>query len=76
MNGLDFEKPILELERKIEELKSFTSGKKIDLKSEIKKLEDKLTELRKEELVFSTGCKDLDRILAAVSYTHLTLPTN
>ena len=48
MNGLDFEKPILELERKVEELKSFTSDKKIDLKSEIKKLEDKLTKLRKE----------------------------
>ena len=48
MNGLDFEKPIIELERKIEELRSFTSNKKIDLKSEIKKLEDKLTKLRKE----------------------------
>ena len=48
MNGLDFEKPILELERKIEELKSFTSDKKIDLTSEIKKLEEKLLKLRKE----------------------------
>lgn len=48
MNGLDFEKPIIELERKINELKSFTSGKKIDLKSEIKKLEDKLGQLRKD----------------------------
>jgi acetyl-CoA carboxylase carboxyl transferase subunit alpha len=48
MNGLDFEKPIIELERKIEELRSFTSDKKIDLKSEIKKLEDKLAKLRRE----------------------------
>lgn len=48
MNGLDFEKPIIELERKIEELKSFTSNKKIDLGSEIKNLEDKLAKLRKD----------------------------
>jgi len=48
MNGLDFEKPISELESKIEELKSFTSDKKIDLNSEIKKLEAKLSRLRKK----------------------------
>lgn len=47
-SGLDFEKPILELERKIEELKKFTSSQKIDLSSEIKKLEDKLEKLKKE----------------------------
>jgi acetyl-CoA carboxylase carboxyl transferase subunit alpha len=46
--GLDFEKPILELERKIEELKKFTSEKKIDLSSEIKKLEEKLKTVKKE----------------------------
>lgn len=48
MNVLDFEKPIVELERKIEELRNFTSDKKIDLSSEIKKLEEKLEKLRKE----------------------------
>lgn len=48
MHGLDFEKPIAELERKIEELKSFTSNKKIDLGSEIKNLEEKLAKLRKD----------------------------
>ena len=48
MNVLDFEKPIVELERKIEELKNFTSDKKIDLSSEIKKLEEKLEKLRKD----------------------------
>ena len=48
MNGLDFEKPIIELERKIEELKGFTSDKKIDLINEIRLLEDKLSKLRKE----------------------------
>lgn len=46
--GLDFEKPILELERKIEELKKFTSSEKIDLSTEIKKLEDKLDRLKRE----------------------------
>ncbi|MFH1578482.1 MAG: acetyl-CoA carboxylase carboxyltransferase subunit alpha [Candidatus Omnitrophota bacterium] len=48
MNGLDFEKPITELESKIEELKNFTSNKKIDISSEIKRLEDKLFHLRTE----------------------------
>ncbi|MDD4879044.1 MAG: acetyl-CoA carboxylase carboxyltransferase subunit alpha [Candidatus Omnitrophica bacterium] len=46
--GLDFEKPILELERKIEELKKFTSSENIDLSTEIKKLEDKLDKVKKE----------------------------
>src|SRR3989338_5735169 len=48
MNGLDFERPIIELERKIEELRSFASEKKVDLSSEIKKLEERLIGLRKE----------------------------
>jgi acetyl-CoA carboxylase carboxyl transferase subunit alpha len=48
MNGLDFEKPILELENKIQELKNFTSQKKINLSSEIKRLEEKLSHLRVE----------------------------
>jgi len=47
-NGLDFEKPIVELERKIEELRSFTSREDIDLSSEIKKLEDRLVKVKKE----------------------------
>jgi acetyl-CoA carboxylase carboxyl transferase subunit alpha len=46
-NGLDFEKPIIELERKIEELKKFTSQEDIDLTSETKKLEAKLKEVKK-----------------------------
>jgi acetyl-CoA carboxylase carboxyl transferase subunit alpha len=47
MNGLDFEKPIVELEKKIQELKSFVSDKKIDLSSEVKRLEEKLETLKK-----------------------------
>jgi acetyl-CoA carboxylase carboxyl transferase subunit alpha len=51
MAGLDFEKPIVELEKKIQELKSFMADKKIDLSSEIKKLDDKLASLKKETYV-------------------------
>ena len=47
-SGLDFEAPILELERKIEELKKFTSKEDIDLTSEIKRLEEKLMQVKKE----------------------------
>ncbi|MFC1754920.1 acetyl-CoA carboxylase carboxyltransferase subunit alpha [Thermoproteota archaeon] len=53
MSGLEFEKPIVELEEKIEELKEFESrqaeGKrKVDLSSEVKKLEGKLLSLKKD----------------------------
>lgn len=48
MAGLDFEKPIVELEKKIQELKDYISDKKIDLSSEVKRLEDKLDHLRKD----------------------------
>lgn len=48
MVGLEFEKPIVELQKKINELKRFTSDKKIDLSGEIKRLEDKLEHLRRD----------------------------
>ncbi|MFH0917574.1 MAG: acetyl-CoA carboxylase carboxyltransferase subunit alpha [Candidatus Omnitrophota bacterium] len=51
MAGLDFEKPIVELEKKIQELKSFMVEKKIDLTSEIKKLDDKLEHLKKDTYI-------------------------
>jgi len=51
MAGLDFEKPILELEKKIQELKSFMAEKKIDLSSEIKKLDDRLEHLKKDTYI-------------------------
>jgi len=47
-SGLEFEKPILELERKIEELKKFTSSENIDLHSEIDRLGQKLDKLKRE----------------------------
>jgi acetyl-CoA carboxylase carboxyl transferase subunit alpha len=46
--GLEFEKPITELEKKIEELKGFVTDKKIDLTSEVKRLEEKLEHVRKD----------------------------
>jgi acetyl-CoA carboxylase carboxyl transferase subunit alpha len=46
--GLDFEKPILELELKIAELKSLASDGSIDLSEEIKTLEARLEKVRKE----------------------------
>lgn len=49
---LEFEKPIEELELKIEELKRITDGKDIDISSEVKKLEKKVEELRSE--IFSS----------------------
>jgi len=48
MAGLDFEKPITELEKKIQELKNFISDKNIDLSSEVRHLEDKLEHLKKD----------------------------
>jgi acetyl-CoA carboxylase carboxyl transferase subunit alpha len=45
---LEFERPIENLELKIEELKRISDGKDIDLSNEIKKLEKKVKELRAE----------------------------
>jgi len=45
---LDFEKPIVELENKIEELKSFGQDKKINLAPEVRKLEQKLSEMKQD----------------------------
>ena len=48
MPGLDFEKPIIELERKIEELKGFTTREDLDMSGELKKLEAKLSQIKKD----------------------------
>ncbi len=45
---LDFEKPLEELENKIEDLKRISGGKEIDIADEIKRLEKKARELRTE----------------------------
>lgn len=48
MRYLEFEKPIIELERKIEELVKFSDKENIDVSFEIKNLESKLLDLKKE----------------------------
>jgi len=45
---LDFEKPLEELETKIEELKKLSDGAEIDIASEIKRLEKKAKEIRSD----------------------------
>lgn len=45
---LEFEKPIADLEMKIEELKRLSDGKDLNLSGEVKKLEKKVKELRTE----------------------------
>ncbi|MCL4457083.1 MAG: acetyl-CoA carboxylase carboxyltransferase subunit alpha [Nitrospirae bacterium] len=49
---LDFEKPLEELETKIEELRKLSDGTEIDIASEIKRLEKKAKDLRSE--IFSS----------------------
>ena len=46
MPGFEFEKPIIELERKIEELKGLTSHKDINISGEIRTLEGKLLQIK------------------------------
>jgi acetyl-CoA carboxylase carboxyl transferase subunit alpha len=48
MPGLEFERPIIELERKIEELKGLASHKDIDISGEISRLDEKLARIKKE----------------------------
>ena len=45
---LEFEKPIIELEKKISDMKDFSLGENLELTSEIKSLEEKLEKLRKD----------------------------
>ena len=44
--GLDFEKPLLELEKQIEELKRMAGDRQMSVDEEIAPLEQKLAELR------------------------------
>jgi len=45
---LEFEKPLLELEQRIDELRSFADSQSIDVAKELKRLEAKADELRRE----------------------------
>jgi acetyl-CoA carboxylase carboxyl transferase subunit alpha len=46
--NLDFEKPIVELERQIEHLKRMATDRQLDVRGEIAPLEEKLVDLRRE----------------------------
>ncbi len=48
VEGLDFEKPVVELEKKIEELKRLGADNKVDFSKEIEGLEKKCDKLKKE----------------------------
>lgn len=48
MSALDFEKPIIELEAKINDLKKSGKTKKIDFEPEIKKIEQKIEKMKQE----------------------------
>jgi acetyl-CoA carboxylase carboxyl transferase subunit alpha len=45
---LDFEKPIVELERRIEDLRSFATGESLEVSEDLKRLERKAERLRRE----------------------------
>lgn len=46
--GLDFEKPIIELEKRITDMRSYAEVERLDLSDEIAKLEKKVEKLRKD----------------------------
>ena len=48
MNGLPFEKPITELEKKIEELRKFSVSQNIDVSEEIRQLEERAAHIKQE----------------------------
>ena len=48
VTGLGFEKPVLELERKIEELRKFSDTQQIDVSHEIKRLEKKASQIKQD----------------------------
>ena len=52
---LEFEKPLIELEREIENLKRFSRGKPIHFNEQLKGLEEKLYRLQKEIFSNLTG---------------------
>ncbi len=66
---LDVEKPLLELEEKIEELKQVNESGKIDLSKEIKALEKKARELKKD--IYSS-LTPWDKVLMARHTQRLT----
>ena len=54
ISTLDFEKPIVELEKKIAELRHLSANDNLDLQSEVKKLESRLEHVKKETYLHLT----------------------
>ncbi|NQD68514.1 acetyl-CoA carboxylase carboxyl transferase subunit alpha, partial [Bacillus haikouensis] len=48
VNEMEFEKPVVELKKKIAELKEFTQNSEVDLSKEIEKLEARLQKLQND----------------------------
>jgi acetyl-CoA carboxylase carboxyl transferase subunit alpha len=69
VNELEFEKPIIELKKKIVELREFTQNSDVDLSKEIEKLEKRLQKLENEIYV---NMKPWDRVQVA---RHPNRPT-
>jgi acetyl-CoA carboxylase carboxyl transferase subunit alpha len=69
VNELEFEKPLVELQKKILELKEFTKDSDVDLSSEIDKLETRYTKLENE---IYQNMKPWDRVQVA---RHPNRPT-
>lgn len=67
--ALPFEKPVIELREKIEELKEMTTGSEIDLSDEIKKMEERLAKLEND---IYGKLKPWDRVQIA---RHVERPT-
>ena len=65
MTSLDFEKPIRELERKIDELKELANGGMVDFGEEIKKLERKAKRLPRDLTQVEMRKLELARAMAA-----------
>ncbi|MGD6855535.1 acetyl-CoA carboxylase carboxyl transferase subunit alpha [Bacillus infantis] len=66
---LEFEKPVVELKKKIAELKDFTKDAEVDLSAEINKLENRLEKLEKD---IYENLKPWDRVQIA---RHPSRPT-
>lgn len=66
---LEFEKPVIELRAKIDELKKFTQNSEMDLSAEIERLETRLSKL---EADIYTNLKPWDRVQIA---RHAMRPT-
>ena len=60
---LDFEKPLVDLEEQIEQIRQLARDSEVDVSQQLLQLETLAT--RRREEIFSSP----------VSYTHLTLPT-